>query len=55
MDWEIKSKSFFEGLGYNYFAVQDGHNLEELISVFENVKKDSKNKSCVVHVKNRKR
>lgn len=42
------SNNFFKTLGLDYLYVKDGHNLEELISVFEKVK--DINHPIVVHV-----
>ena len=44
--------NMFENLGFKYFGPIDGHNVDELIAVFELVKKvDS---PCLVHVKTKK-
>lgn len=53
-DWEEKSKHYFEGLGYKYLFVKDGHKIENLVNVFEIAKDMSHNNSVIVHVKTEK-
>tara|TARA_Y100000590_G_scaffold464228_1_gene633163 strand:+ start:72 stop:1823 length:1752 start_codon:yes stop_codon:yes gene_type:complete len=48
-DWQEKSKSYFEGLGYNYFSEPDGHNIKKLSEKLEEVKKIKK--PSVFHIK----
>ncbi len=41
----------FEGLGFYYIGPIDGHNIEDLIEIFQNIKQDNANKKPVlVHV-----
>ena len=55
---EHSIKNFFlpmsisENLGFKYFGVVDGHNMEELLSVFEKVKKEEG--PVLVHVRTKK-
>ena len=49
-----KSKSFFNGLGYNYKGIKDGHNIKDLISAFNEAKNLTKENPTVVHVKTEK-
>lgn len=55
---EYSIKNFFlpvsisENLGFKYFGVIDGHNIEELISIFEKIKKEEG--PIFVHVKTKK-
>jgi len=44
--------NLFENLGFKYFGPVDGHNLEELIYIFELVK--GLNKPCLIHIKTKK-
>ena len=53
-NWEIKSKYYFEGLGYQYLSVEDGHNIESLVKTFQEAKMLSENNSVIVHVKTEK-
>jgi 1-deoxy-D-xylulose-5-phosphate synthase len=45
-------ENLFENLGFKYFGPVDGHNLEELIFIFEHVK--TINSPCLIHVKTKK-
>ena len=38
-NWQNKSKSYFEGLGYNYFSEPDGHNIKKLTEKLTEIKK----------------
>ncbi len=55
---EYSIKNFFlpvsisENLGFKYFGVIDGHNLEELISIFEKIKKEEG--PIFIHIKTKK-
>lgn len=44
--------NLFENLGFKYFGALDGHNLEELINIFELVK--TIDHPCLIHVKTKK-
>jgi len=53
-DWKEKSKHYFEGLGYRYLCVRDGHDIEGLVDAFQIAKNMSQNNSVIVHVKTEK-
>ena len=53
-DWEEKSKAYFNGLGYKYLAVRNGHDIGLLVDAFKNAKKMYKEGAIVVHVKTEK-
>lgn len=53
-DWISKSRNWFEGLGYNYEPVEDGHNIEEIYKALEKSRKHLEKKPVVVHVKTEK-
>lgn len=42
------SNNFFKTLGFDYYYVEDGNNIESLIEIFEEVK--DKNRPIVVHI-----
>jgi 1-deoxy-D-xylulose-5-phosphate synthase len=48
----LLQNNLFENLGFKYFGLIDGHNIEELISVFELAK--SVDSPCLIHVKTKK-
>lgn len=50
---EVKSRAFFESLGFRYFGPIDGHKVDALIDVFQQAKK-SDHEVTVVHVKTQK-
>jgi len=50
----IKSKNFFEGLGYQYIYVSDGHNVEDIVNAFKQAKLVAINGAVVVHAKTKK-
>jgi len=51
-NWQIKSESFFRGLGYEYLSVSDGHNIEALVIALSEAKKLAR--PVLVHVKTEK-
>lgn len=51
-DWEEKSRAFFEGLGLNYIAVADGHDLAALTRAMRAAKASSL--TTVIHAKTQK-
>ncbi len=53
-NWQEKSRGFFEGLGYQYLAVPDGHDMASLIEGFKNAKTLVTDRPVVVHVKTMK-
>ncbi len=53
-DWMEKSRNHFEGLGYTYFCVQDGHDIESLVTTFRRAKDIARDGAVVVHVKTEK-
>ncbi|MEW5895434.1 MAG: 1-deoxy-D-xylulose-5-phosphate synthase [Candidatus Omnitrophota bacterium] len=53
-DWQKKSRNHFEGLGYEFFCVEDGHDMESLVTVLKQAQKASRNHAVVVHVKTEK-
>ena len=50
--WKERSKKFFGGLGFDYLAVDDGHNLTNLINALKRAKRSRK--PIVVHAKTEK-
>jgi 1-deoxy-D-xylulose-5-phosphate synthase len=50
--WKIKTRNFFKGLDLDYYAIQDGHNINKIVNVLNKVKK--KTKTTVVHLKTEK-
>ena len=48
-NWQEKSKSFFESLGYDYYCEQDGHDVHKLESTLKTIKNNLK--PTVFHVK----
>ncbi|MCL1902932.1 MAG: 1-deoxy-D-xylulose-5-phosphate synthase [Oscillospiraceae bacterium] len=48
----IYQSNFFENLGFKYYGIVDGHNLNELIEIFELTKLI--NSPCLIHVKTKK-
>lgn len=51
-NWKKLAENFFSSLGFRYLAVENGHNLHELNSVFNLIK--SETTPVVVHVKTQK-
>ena len=51
-DWQTKSRSFFQGLGFEYLAVPDGHDIEALVTAL----KEARKLACpvLVHTKTEK-
>jgi 1-deoxy-D-xylulose-5-phosphate synthase len=50
--YSTKHGNFFENLGFKYYGIADGHNLKELIEIFEFAKLI--NEPCLIHVKTKK-
>ena len=52
VNWKEKSKSFFEGLGFSYISIENGHDVQLLINTFQ----ETKNKSgpTIIHIKTEK-
>ncbi len=53
-DWSNKSRFYFEGMGYGYIPIADGHDLDLIISKFKEAKTEVKDKSMVIHAKTEK-
>jgi 1-deoxy-D-xylulose-5-phosphate synthase len=53
-DWATKSEGFFGGMGFQYLPVMDGHDLEELTTVFGRAQKIVSAGPVVVHAKTEK-
>ncbi len=53
-DWQTKAQAMFEGLGYGYLAVEDGHDLNALLTTFESAKEAMSVRPMVVHVRTTK-
>ncbi len=53
-DWAAKSRGFFEGLGFRYLPVLDGHDLTGLTKVFARARKLVSTGPVVVHAKTEK-
>jgi len=51
-DWLLRSKAFFEGLGLEYIPVEDGHNINQLLTAFKKAKELQE--TVLVHVKTEK-
>jgi 1-deoxy-D-xylulose-5-phosphate synthase len=51
-NWQAQSGAFFRGMGYAYFAVSDGHDIEALVVALNEAKKLSS--PVLVHVKTEK-
>jgi 1-deoxy-D-xylulose-5-phosphate synthase len=51
-DWQSNCKSWFEGLGFKYVSVEDGHDISALTDVFGSVSREIH--PVVVHVKTHK-
>ena len=51
-NWIQLATNFFTSLGFRYFSIEDGHNLNNLDSVFQKIKLDSSPAIC--HVKTEK-
>lgn len=49
--WQENSKRFFEGMGYQYLGVPDGHDIAALTEAFSQAKVQVKDRPVVVHVK----
>jgi len=54
LEWKEKSKNYFEGLGYKYLCVGDGHDIGSLVDAFQISKNLSQDNSVIVHVKTEK-
>jgi len=50
--WELRSRGFFEGLGFTYIPVADGHSIHDLVAALDSAK--SLGRPVVVHAKTRK-
>ncbi|WP_028771667.1 1-deoxy-D-xylulose-5-phosphate synthase [Shewanella waksmanii] len=57
-DWSTKCALWFKAIGYDYIAVPNGHNMEELIDKLSNAKLKAESnaipKPTVIHVKTQK-
>jgi 1-deoxy-D-xylulose-5-phosphate synthase len=53
-NWQDKSRSWFESMGFIYEPVSDGHDLEQLLKAFESAKRMVLSKPVIVHVKTQK-
>ena len=51
---EHKMKNYFNALGFEYLRIEDGHNIDKLIKIFNNAKEISKTSPVCVHVKTTK-
>lgn len=50
--WQDKSSAFFQAMGFDYIAVEDGHDIEAMVTKLCHAK--SLNRPVVVHVKTEK-
>lgn len=50
----FNKNNYFEQLGFKYVGLVDGNNLEEMVSILENVKEFAKTKAVLVHIKTTK-
>jgi len=51
-NWLTRSRALFEGLGFKYMAVDDGHNINQLVATFTEAKELEE--AVLVHVKTEK-
>ena len=52
--WQERSCSFFQGLGYKYLAVPDGHDISSLVDTLQKAQELVRSSGIVVHVKTEK-
>ena len=52
--WMEKSRGYFEALGFHYVPVENGHDIDSLVTAFTDAKTLLKEKTVVVHVKTEK-
>ena len=48
------ASNFFNSMGFEYFYIDNGHNLDEAIQIFEKAKNSLNKKTIIVHVKTTK-
>lgn len=48
---KLSASNFFTSMGFEYLYIEDGHNLESSIDIFEKAKQSVEYKTIVVHVK----
>jgi len=53
-NWIDTSKAWFEGLGYSYRAVPDGHSIDQIQKALFDAKSSVETKPAVVHIKTEK-
>jgi 1-deoxy-D-xylulose-5-phosphate synthase len=53
-NWQDKSRAWFEGMGFSYESVADGHDFSQLTSAFTKAVQHVKLKTVVIHVKTEK-
>lgn len=53
-NWQEKSDAYFSGLGFQYFSVENGHDLQSLVETMQKASNAVKKGSVVVHVKTEK-
>ena len=53
-NWIEHCQSWFSNLGFNYFSVENGHDIESLICIFEKAKRINRNQPVVIHIKTEK-
>jgi len=53
-NWQHRSCEWFEGMGFSYLSVSDGHNFIELTEAFAKATQNVKSKTVVVHIKTEK-
>ncbi|MBO2600087.1 1-deoxy-D-xylulose-5-phosphate synthase [Shewanella algae] len=57
-DWQQRSRAWFEGMGFGYVAIDDGHNLSKLLQGMDEAKQKgtmaSHSTPVVIHVKTKK-
>mgnify|MGYP000102426951 FL=1 len=53
-NWQDKSRAWFEGMGFSYESVSDGHDFTKLIEALSKAIDHVKSKTVIVHVKTEK-
>lgn len=52
--WHEKSKAYFSSLGFRYFSVEDGHNMDSLVATLKEASTAVREGIVIVHVKTEK-
>lgn len=50
--WMKKCANFFQGLGFDYFPIENGHDVKNLVNIFEKVKTTTH--PTIIHIKTEK-